>query len=280
MDLLPIGNELLDIYYRLHPKKSDATGGLDAANEIMSMKSLLKMADEIETSLLDTSNFKANYGDKAYVSVLKAALNYCDLTAEIFVTNMCFIVGVGEGRIINVLKKHKSKEDFILNETKDIYNYTQSITRYETIPEISEVKRDDHDNYSLFVYGGLKFGVEICLDHSRQRLFNHLKKFPSHYVDVQIITACGMEIRDNAVIAERGGYVFCCDGEYVPKDAEPGINSHTALKRVNEAITPYKPAAVLSEHIKAISKPEAVLSDKNLYFCEKYQLHIYKTVVI
>jgi len=281
-ELFPIGDDLLNVYYRLHPKQMGA-----AANKspLAPSPSLLRRIDELETLQLNEpeneaalAGLGANYDDGPYLSVLKSTLNYCDLSAEITVANRCFIIqgGSANPRVITILKKHKSKEDFILNAVEN--NYIQSITKYKAISELSEKKRSDRDEYSIFEYGGLSFGVEICLDHSRKRLLNHWKNHPMENVDVQLIPSCGMDIRADSVVAKKGGLVFNCDGEYVILDggkpgAENGEKSHTALKLVEKAVTPTSPA-VLSKYIPAASKVE-LSHDGSLYPCNKYHLHIY-----
>jgi hypothetical protein len=277
-ELFEIGNDLLNVFYRLHPKNS---------NNAVSSKpviSLLKRIDEEETGELTgvENNLFANdisNGDKEYSSLLKSTLNYCDITAGINVYNKCFIFSgdIASNRVISIQKKHKSKEDFILNfveKNKD--NYIQSITKYPVIQEKSEKKQSDTDEYSIFEYGGITFGVDICLDHSRQRLLNHWKRNQNDYVDVQIIPSCGMDIRAGSVIAKKGGVVFNCDGEYVLEgDAENGEKCHTTLKTVKSAVTSNS-SAQLSEYEKLKIKLHFDNNDyKSLYDCKTFEVHIY-----
>ena len=87
----------------------------------------------------------------------------------------------------------------------------------------------------IFEYEGLKIGVDICLDHSRQRLVKHLYKHPEDYVDLQIVTSCSMSVRSSSVIAKTGGIVFNCDGEYELGDTSLGVDGkccHTSLQRI------------------------------------------------
>ncbi|GHT32210.1 hypothetical protein AGMMS49574_15290 [Bacteroidia bacterium] len=269
------GDNLLDVYYRLHPK--DANGNLSETVR-GGIRSMLKVIDG-KVPVSDNQ-------DLAYQDILKDTLNYCDATASVVIENSCFVLpgGILDGGVYlpeKILKKYKSKEDFVLNSKyKEIdTGYLQTITGYTDIQGSDERKKKIMDEYAIFEYEGIVFGIDICLDHSRQRLFNFLSKYPDNYVDVQIVTSCGMSIRENAVIAKTGGTVFNCDGEYTlndPKLATDGNHSHTSLRIVQTQINPAvpNPAAVLSDNLTPVDVP-CTLSDGNLYPYTDYHLHIY-----
>lgn len=283
--LFPIGDSLLDVYYRLHPlEERTATTGSGAENPV-SLSNLLKLADEKESASLYGKtgirgiSMKEQPKDSSYISILTAALNYCDLTADIEVSNCCFIVegGTKQPAIFSIQKKHKSKEDFILNGIEG--NYIQSITRYPEIPEKSEVKEENGDPYGIFTYQGIRFGVEICLDHGRGRLAQSHKRWNDGLVDVQLVISCGMDIRPGSVVAGKGGIVFNCDGEYVLADrAENGEHCHTMMQIVERPVSHDNPA-VLSEHIILADNEKRSFSYAGaLYPCKTYQIHVYPSV--
>lgn len=282
--LFPMGDCLLDVYNRLHPREDCAqlSGTRGAGEREKSLGSLLRILDEKEGYFPDNNaknrclKTQEASGDPAFASVLSAALNYCDSKADIVVDNRCFIVegGIKEPRIISIQKKYKSKEDFILNGIED--NYIQTITRYPDIPEKPEWKEDDGDPYSIFDYQGIRFGVEICLDHGRGRLAQSPKRWPDGLVDVQLVISCGMDLRPGSVIADTGGIVFNCDGEYVLEgEAENGERCHTMLKLVESCAGQTSPA-VLSEYFKLKpSEKQCFPYAGDFYPCRSYQIHVY-----
>lgn len=69
---------------------------------------------------------------------------------------------------------------------------------------------------SVFVVDGVRFGLEVCLDHAKGRLKRailgneNVRRIPP--VDVQLIPSAGMRIMLNRVGTKRGGTVFNVDG--------------------------------------------------------------------
>jgi len=59
--------------------------------------------------------------------------------------------------------------------------------------------------------GGVKIGMEICLDHLKGQLCSTNLE-ATETVDVQIISSAGMAIADGPVCTRPGGPVFVCDG--------------------------------------------------------------------
>ena len=249
-DFYNTGDDLLNIYFRLHQE-----------NGRKKLKSLLKRADEIGTFI------KAE-NDDAFDEILVKTLEYSDIMATQVIRNCCYIVG--NSYCNTVLKQYKSKEDFILNTNfnnslDDTPLFLQTTTKYAEINETAD------SNGSVFEYGGIKFGIEICLDHKRKRLKN-LGITP---VDVQIIPSCGMKINPESVVVREGGYVFNCDGEYEldPDDnigGENGTNSHTSLCTLSKG--------ALSHAYAPIDKMLISQSDlKQFYRNDSYTIHFYET---
>jgi hypothetical protein len=59
-----------------------------------------------------------------------------------------------------------------------------------------------------FKVDGMVFGIEICLDHR----LGVLKSRAKGYVDIHLLTACGMPCQPENVVTADGGYFFRCDG--------------------------------------------------------------------
>lgn len=281
-ELYPIGDYLLAIYDKLKSSK-DCNIELPPLHEFLKSLDLYQKGD---TAAQDSILKKF----PEFAQVLRCTLEYCDSKANIVVDNSCFIVTGNNSsrRIIRCQKKYKSKEDFVLNSTfgkegRDT-GYLQSITKYENIAEKgNEEKGNDSDEYAVFDYGGIRFGIDICLDHSRKRLLKHLSS-TENYVDVQIIPSCGMEIKDDAVIARTEGYVFNCDGEYVLDGeglANNGEYSHTSLRQVKQCIPTNGGKALLNACMTAASHPiELNDTDRKLFPRENNHLHFYLPVKI
>ncbi|MDE7229697.1 MAG: hypothetical protein K2N56_04380, partial [Oscillospiraceae bacterium] len=280
--LVKVGDSLLSIYNWLHPTNSETMEN-DSVRKIPSLNDLLRMLDEKENVDSDTScafeylNSNEQSKDSDYLNMLSTTLNYCDSIADIDVYNCCYIVegGLSQPTVFAVQKKYKSKEDFILKGPDD--NYLQTITRYPDIPDGSEIKRIPNDPYSVFNYHGIKFGIEICLDHGRGRLVNAYKQHNGQLVDVQIIVSCGMAIRNASVVAVKDGIVFNCDGEYILEGkAENGEHCHTMLQTVLTPPDKHTAAASLSDYkrLDSNSKKEFKYIG-GLYPCRTYQIHVY-----
>lgn len=154
-----------------------------------------------------------------------------DGLANKIVYNRCFIYY--RQNTISIQKQFKSKEDFILNNPSAskgiVENYLQTMVNY---PPISDTNNPVQTlTYSTFNCGGLNIGVEICLDHSRKRLFNYLCEKKIKELDIQIVISCGMSLRKDSAATKQGGILFNCDGEYIiDGDAQNGDCCHSQLK--------------------------------------------------
>jgi hypothetical protein len=130
-------------------------------------------------------------------------------------TNRCYVL---EGSAnptypggLSVEKKYVSNEDFIVNLYSGVF--AEEEVSYVTVDDsYGEDKRSPFDSLSVFGIGGITFGVEICLDHADYRLRKHMRD--SSPVQVQVVTSCGMQIKQSAIAAVEGGLVFNCDGQY------------------------------------------------------------------
>ena len=213
--LAKAGDDFLDVYSII--KK---TAGVNAVSPI---SRLLRIADKQETA--DTTD------DEKLSALLEDMLNMSDVLATQRVYNRSFVYY--SGQTFHIQKEYKSKEDFILNnpseDKKHVEYYLQTMVNYPPIDENSVI---DTLPLSCFNCGNLKVGVEICLDHSRKRLFKYLCDAKITELDIQIIPSCGMQLKKDSIAAFNGGFLFNCDGEYTIGDnGQNGDCCHSELKR-------------------------------------------------
>jgi len=117
------------------------------------------------------------------------------------------------------LKKYISGADFLSRTTLpnpidfDVHAYA----KYDNSKILAETlaKRNVTvitDNY--LEIDGIKFGIEICLDHRMGALWNNLRtRHGSSLVDVQLITSAGMSIERGPNPLKPQGVVYLSDGE-------------------------------------------------------------------
>ena len=284
------GDNLLNIYHRLHNNEKN-----NLAKNQLNLSSILKILDDKEENVFDISKEEI---DKEYVDILQKTLEYCDTKATLKVCNRCLVYsgsGLMDATYNNpaiIQKKYKSKEDFILNSKnsdkvtfKEKYLQTTSIYPYINTSQ-GELKKDSFDGLSILEYEGLKIGFEICLDHSRQRLVNHLYRNSKDLVDLQIVISCGMSVREKSVVAKQGGYIFNCDGEYELHNSKKGVDGiccHTSLQKVQKNIVTANQKVVseanLSSAYSVIEQINGhVLEKISLYPFDIYQIHIYSAL--
>jgi hypothetical protein len=68
------------------------------------------------------------------------------------------------------------------------------------------------DGRGIFDCAGIRFGMEICLDHRAKRLVGSPQLPGDKQVQVQLVSSCGMYQQDAALILGESGLAFCCDG--------------------------------------------------------------------
>ena len=146
---------------------------------------------------------------------------------------------------LSIEKKFISNEDFVLNLHSNAFAEEQAA--YPDIDEKNgEDKQQAFDDLSIFTIRGIKFGVEVCLDHYKARIRRN-RQPNTNLVQIQIIPSCGMQIVDSSVVAGPEGYVFNCDGQYDEFDltSNPGAGAsiwtgtdsnraHTQLTKVGK----------------------------------------------
>lgn len=258
--LAKIGNDYLDIYALLNRASNNG--------EMKAVRHYLKILDHKVEATSDTDTKLSN--------LLSDLLSISDRLATKEVYNRCFIwYGADQ---YAVQKENKSKEDFILNNPStlegDTEYYLQTMVNYPSV--FSTDNPVETLPYSVFQCGNLKIGVEICLDHSRKRLFAYLSENKISRLDVQIVVSCGMQLKKDSAVTKDGGLLFNCDGEYMLKDAVDGDHCHSQVKRLSIAAST---GQVLSPHIDTlqiipVKAPESIQNMK-LYPHGLGQLHVY-----
>jgi len=181
--------------------------------------------------IIDKKMLAENKHDEELSKLLTDILDMSDELAEKNVFNRCFVYHCKNK--YSIQKQFKSKEDFILNNPSDPRNgveyYLQTMVNYPSV-ERSYFDIDTIEN-SVISCGGVDIGIEICLDHKRQRLHNYVLERIIPRQDVQIVISCGMQLKEDSVATKQGGILFNCDGEYVlPEDAVNGDDCHSQLK--------------------------------------------------
>lgn len=168
-----------------------------------------------------------------------------------------------EAQQLTVEKSYDSNEDFLLWDVTGKPVITEQMTAYPVIDTSGgELKSDAHDSQLVFGLSRgddvLRVGVEVCLDHSDQRLRRSLDRnnWPSAASGIQLhlVPSCGMQLHPASVAAIAEGWAFNCDGQYglsadgAPAegvvagvasshasfidDAQPAYAAHTQLSRV------------------------------------------------
>lgn len=125
-----------------------------------------------------------------------------------------------QSSVLTTEKYFASNEDFLLWDVTGKQVVTEQSVAYPVLDlSAGDLKIDPFDYRAIFqVPGGPTVGVEICLDHSDQRLRRSVAVSPwqsaSDGVDLHLIPSCGMQITPGSVAAKTGGLVFNCDGLY------------------------------------------------------------------
>lgn len=122
--------------------------------------------------------------------------------------------GAGPDAAHSVMKELKSGIDFVHDSVRDPASWLRG--RYGVLHEqvehmppanttTSEVQSRPYDGACIFTHYGIKWGVEICLDHLDGRLAKS-RPLPSD-IKLQVVPSCGASINANNVVV-KSGYVF------------------------------------------------------------------------
>lgn len=120
-----------------------------------------------------------------------------------------------------VLKNYKSKIDFLVDPAQMGAVGLEAIQHmdYEQAAPLTGPATLDADG--VFEVGGVTFGLEICLDHLRQRLLLSSPEPGNDLVQVQLIPSCGMSLKFKSIAVQQGGICFGCDGLANGYDGQP-----------------------------------------------------------
>lgn len=263
-----------------------------------------RVRENLAMALADAWQFANHYNDKKLASFITTTMDaystYCHVDPVYEVLDRSYVVAGGprdarypEG--LSVQKKFESNEDFILNLHSNAFS--EDDTGYPPIDEShGENKRTAFDDLCIFTIKGIKFAVEVCLDHYKARLRRE-RKSPGEHVQIHIIPSCGMQIEAPAVIACTGGLVFNCDGQYAVPDpgSTPGIGqavwtrtrsnrAHSQLAQVVKACEGKDPtcdAAVLARPAAKVKK--ITIADRSaakLFAYGAGEVHVYTPLAV
>jgi hypothetical protein len=110
----------------------------------------------------------------------------------------------------NPLAKHYLHNTLpIFHNGEYIYTYDKMVSGGEIeIASYFNTRLKPGEKVGVIDYKGLKIGFEICADHD----LHMLRKAGVNNLDLQIVTACGMYLLDEASVVRKGGYRILCDG--------------------------------------------------------------------
>lgn len=135
----------------------------------------------------------------------------------------------GSGRRINI---HREERRVIPSEgSRDVLSEKKNIPGTETTSidkdgikrthRISEINRVGYGGGSVFTIDGITFGLEICLDHAKQRLWSFYNQPGAdgkiaaqgeQKVQIHLIPSWGMSITEGHIACMDNGLVFNVDG--------------------------------------------------------------------
>jgi len=214
-----------------------------------------RVREELAMALAHAWQYCSTHDDPALETIISDTLRrytkYCHLHPIYEIADRSYVVAGGQPDPdyrdgLSIEKKFISNEDFILNIHSNAYAEEQ--TAYPDIDEKNgEDKQLPFDDLSIFTIRGIKFGLEVCLDHYKSRIRRN--RYPdTNLVQIQLIPSCGMQIVEPSIVAGPGGYVFNCDGQYDELDAASipgadksiwtGTDSHRAHTHLTEVGTP------------------------------------------
>ena len=230
-------------------------------------------------------------------NTLAAYTDYCHTDPVYEVTDKSYVVAGGAPDAtypqgLTVQKKFVSGEDFVLNLFTNAHDFTEAEAAYPPIPENQgEDKQTAFDDFSIFTIKGIKFGLEVCLDHAFARLRRN--RLPAtELVQIHLVPSCGMQIVQSSVVAGAGGLVFNCDGQYdgLMPTSQPGPGdsvwtgtaSHRAHSQLTQVVTPCEgphrsmhPAVLTMPGASVTTVPIEDASASELFAYGAGEVHVY-----
>ncbi len=93
-----------------------------------------------------------------------------------------------------------------------------------------EAQRLRYEGLGMFSVDGIRFGMEVCLDHAMRRLWRSPPAVGQPRVQIHLVPSAGMSIKSESVVAMPDGYVFNCDGG--------GGSNHAFITQVQKNVDP------------------------------------------
>jgi hypothetical protein len=263
-----------------------------------------RVRENLAAALADAWQYSRTYHDQKLASfvttTLAAYTPYCHADPVYEVENRSYVVAGGppdpaypEG--LSTRKKFESNEDFVL----DVHGnaLAEECAGYPPINEKKgENKRKAFDDYSIFTIKGIKFGVEVCLDHLQARLRRN-RLLQNELVQIHLIPSSGMQIQEPSIVACGGGLVFNCDGQYdtLAPGSQPGAAdsiwtgtaSHRAHTQLTQVVAPCRGknpesnTAVLTRPAARVTRvPITNASASKLYAYGAGEVHVYTSLPV
>lgn len=223
-------------------------------------------------------------------SLLETFIEFAHANPKLEVRNRALIISTAQAHSIGgnnftntavtTEKYFASNEDFLLWDVTDKSVVTEQTVSYPVLDlSRGDIKESATDVKSIFDVAENTVGVEICLDHSDQRLRKSAfsSPWPSGHnaIALHLIPSCGMQLHPASVAARSGGIAFNCDGQYAlsPSDygtAHAGTVGGVASLHVDystDGDTPYQAHTQLSRIVNGpIGGDSAAASSSNATF--------------
>lgn len=120
-------------------------------------------------------------------------------------------------------KKYISTADFLdrnrlPNPSTDMETHVKYDAVTKELDDLLESRGSTIIRNNILEYDGIRFGIEICLDHRLGSLWTNLQHAPNfkddkNLVDVLLVTSAGMAIERGPNPIKKGGVAYLSDGE-------------------------------------------------------------------
>jgi hypothetical protein len=154
--------------------------------------------------------------------------NYSKKGTEFYMNTVPVIKGEKGGHF-SFIQKHLVSGIDGPPTTNGVFSNPQS-PYAETIRKMKE-NGVDLDSDRVFEVDGVKFALDVCLDHA-QAIAKGRSGFSS-WVDIHLVTSCGIELTEDAIIAKANGWAMSVDGinnNSFPRSDCRKITSRTSTK--------------------------------------------------
>jgi hypothetical protein len=107
------------------------------------------------------------------------------------------------------------------------------------VPRITELSGSGLGGGSIFTMDDITFGLEVCLDHLKEKLKTYYDKHKvkgDPMVQVQLIPSCGMQINNRYCVAD--GLIFNVDATHFAAERDAGGSPKPMTPTTKQLITP------------------------------------------